>query len=126
MTSIEDIPIQPDRQKQNPIVKHAGIAISLVALAVSAESFWQSHRNALLQTELSRPLLSVEDALVVSPIPYYPKLIGVNIRVRNIGHLTAIITKFIADPDTAPDQTAPGQPNGTCFYSLDKQSIDAP
>ena len=94
MNSIDDIPIQPDRQKKRPVGQMVSVAISVVALAVSGSSFWQSLRNAALQRELARPLLQISNG---SAMPYLPdsdwRQAFFSVRAQNIGHLTAFLTE---------------------------------
>ena len=99
MTSIEDIPIQPDQKRKSSagqIISVVSVVISLVALVASVLSLWQSHQNAALQNELARPLLEIRSARIIGE---QPGLYDVVMALENIGHQSAVIF----DVDIAPE-----------------------
>ena len=99
MTSIENIPIQPDRKRKSSagqIISVVSVVISLVALVVSGLSLWQSHQNAALQNEVARPLLEIRNARIIGE---QPGLYDVVMELENIGHQSAIVF----DMDIAPE-----------------------
>jgi hypothetical protein len=92
MTSIDDIPIQPDRKKSNLITQHLGVGISLIALTISIASFWQGRQNAALQNELARPVLEIGHAAMLPMFDNKEGQIGVTLGLKNVGKLAAVVT----------------------------------
>jgi hypothetical protein len=109
--SIDDIPIQPDRQTKRPVGQIASVGISIVALVVSGFSLWESHTNSILQRELARPLLEISEAYFMTPdVPGgYPQ-ITILATVKNVGHLTAVVTDFRFEKSSVGFSTLNGGP----------------
>ena len=66
MSSIDDLPILPEKAERFVFTQHLGLVIGLVALIVSIVSASQSFRTATLQKELTRPRLDARFALLAN------------------------------------------------------------
>lgn len=116
MSSIDDLPILPEKTKRGVFTQHLGLVISLVALIVSIVSASQSFRTATLQKELARPLLDAPDALLSQQMVAGKPVFYALITAENTGHLTAFVTDAMVRPEVRVwDDT----PEGICMQDLD-------
>lgn len=78
------------------------LGLSLVAITVSGLSWWESHRNRVINEEVNRPLLSVSTVTAEAGEPEAGRLlIFFTIKLKNSGKGTASVSNVIVEPHLA-------------------------
>jgi hypothetical protein len=91
------------------------LVLSLVAIAVSGLSWWESHRNRVINEEVNRPLLSVTTIAAEASEPKAGRLyMFFTVKLKNNGKGTANVSDVIIEPRLAL------QPNGCEIVPLGK------
>ena len=107
--SIDEVPIRSDR-KQTGLPQPAwfSVVVSLIALTVSGLSFWESHLTRALNVETNRAVLMLDRTTsgLTRHSTWNPGddiTLESNVRVKNIGRVTATIQKMVIEHWRMPD-----------------------
>jgi hypothetical protein len=103
MTSIDDIPIQPDKAKHPNLRNNITTTVSIAALLFSGLSLWISWKNAAFQKTLARPLLESGKAFILRTEEGKTGSAALSLGVYNTGQQTAFISDVSARPLSVGD-----------------------
>lgn len=124
MTSIDDIPIQPDKSNKATLRQNIGVGVSVIALTISLLSLWISYTTSRIQKAEARPHLTAFASRLTRVDTNNFRDLTLWIDVRNDGELPVSITRIDLKPRI--DTVNSNEARAKCFKDLANSNFSGP